>query len=447
MPPVLALVLAALILAPVGALAADLVVWWEKGFNPEEDAAIVEVIGAFEQKTGQQVELVLVPQDELPPKVEAALDSGSPPDLAFGNLLGAPAIRWAHEGRLVDLSATVAPVATMFDPGSLERWTRTDEQTGRRALYGLPVGRTGNNLHAWRSLLEEAGFTLDDIPGDWELFWAFWCDQVQPAVRKSLGRDDIWGIGQAMSAAATADTEILFRQFVDAYQADYVVSDGRLLIDDPEVRHRLVLAMTSFISIWRKGCTPPDSLRWTNLDNNKAFLAQRVVMTPNQTLSIPNTLRQDRPDDYYRNTRTIEWPLGPSGNSFPLAGWVYAAVVLKDGHNVPAALAFARFLVEEGWLAHYLNFSAERFIPPLPALLDQPFWLDTSDQHRMMAVMQLSERGLDHDYVAASGDWRHAKVSEEHVWAKAIRRVAAEGISPEQAVDEAIARIKQILAK
>ena len=301
-----------LMIAPLGAQSADLVVWWEQGFNPEEDAAIVEVIGAFEQKTGQQVELVLVQQDELPPKVQAALDGGSPPDLAFGNLLGAPAIRWAHEGRLVDLTATVAPVAAMFDPGSLERWTLTDEQTGRRALYGLPVGRTENNLHAWRSLLEKAGFTLDDIPDDWDQFWAFWCDQVQPAVRKALGRDAIWGIGQAMSAAATADTEILFRQFVDAYEANYVSSDGRLLLDDPEVRHRLILAMTSFTSIWRKGCTPPDSLSWTNLDNNKAFLAERVVMTANQTLSIPNTLRQDRPDDYHTNTRTIAWPLGPT---------------------------------------------------------------------------------------------------------------------------------------
>jgi multiple sugar transport system substrate-binding protein len=102
-----------------GARSADLVVWWEKGFNPEEDAAIAEVAGAFEQKTGNQVALVLVPQDELPLKVQAALDGGRPPDLAFGNLLGAPAIRWAHEGRLVDLAATVAPVAAMFDPVSL----------------------------------------------------------------------------------------------------------------------------------------------------------------------------------------------------------------------------------------------------------------------------------------------------------------------------------------
>ena len=47
----------------------------------------------------------------------------------------------------------------------------------------------------------------------------------------------------------------------------------------------------------------------------------------------------------------------------------------------------------------------------------------------------------------ASGDPRHLLVKREHVWAKAVHRVAADGISPEQAVDEAIARIKQILAE
>jgi multiple sugar transport system substrate-binding protein len=38
-------------------------------------------------------------------------------------------------------------------------------------------------------------------------------------------------------------------------------------------------------------------------------------------------------------------------------------------------------------------------------------------------------------------------VSGERVWAKAIHRVVADGITPEQAVDEAIARIKQMLSE
>jgi hypothetical protein len=38
---------AALIIASLGARAADLVVWWEMGSNPEEDAAVREIIAAF----------------------------------------------------------------------------------------------------------------------------------------------------------------------------------------------------------------------------------------------------------------------------------------------------------------------------------------------------------------------------------------------------------------
>jgi multiple sugar transport system substrate-binding protein len=38
-------------------------------------------------------------------------------------------------------------------------------------------------------------------------------------------------------------------------------------------------------------------------------------------------------------------------------------------------------------------------------------------------------------------------VARENVWGKAIHRVAAEGVSPEQAVDEAVARVKQILSQ
>ena len=81
------------------------------------------------------------------------------------------------------------------------------------------------------------------------------------------------------------------------------------------------------------------------------------------------------------------------------------------------------------------------------ALLEAPFWLDPSDPHRMRSSMQLLTRPRSYDYVVASGDWRRSQVEQERVWAKAIQRVVTEGISPEQAVDEAIARVKQILSE
>jgi multiple sugar transport system substrate-binding protein len=103
--------------------------------------------------------------------------------------------------------------------------------------------------------------------------------------------------------------------------------------------------------------------------------------------------------------------------------------------------------VAEGWLGHYLDFSGERMLPPMPKLLDAPFWLDPSDRHRMASVMQVSSRPLAHDFAQALGNWRLDVVWQEFTWAKAIHRVAADGITPEQAVDEAITRVKQILAE
>jgi hypothetical protein len=65
---------AMLAMIPLGAHAADLVVWWEEGLYPEEDKAAQGTIAAFEQKTGKDVELVLQPQAELTGKVRAAIE-------------------------------------------------------------------------------------------------------------------------------------------------------------------------------------------------------------------------------------------------------------------------------------------------------------------------------------------------------------------------------------
>ena len=164
----------------------------------------------------------------------------------------------------MDLTDIVGPFSNLFDPNQLDRAVVLNARTGQRALYGLPMGQISNYVHVWASLLERAGLSLDDIPKEWEPFWSFWCDQAQPAVRKALGRDDIWGIGRPMSVEAN-DTKDQFFQLVHAYEADYVTRDGRLVIDDPEVRQRLVRAIDAYTAIYRKGCTPPEFVdmgRW-----------------------------------------------------------------------------------------------------------------------------------------------------------------------------------------
>jgi multiple sugar transport system substrate-binding protein len=444
------LVAAALALTASAAQAADLVVWWEKGYDDQENEAVREIIATFEQETGKRVELDLPWYDDSQIKVQAAVEAGQPPDFLFGGGNTAYSFgQWAYEDRLVDLSDQILPFASLFDPDGLAFATLLNAKTGRRALYALPMGFATNHVHVWRSLLEQAGFTLDDIPSQWEAFWAFWCDRVQPAVRRVTGGDDIYGVGLAMSAKAN-DTRIQFEQFMQAYGANYVTREGKLIISDPEIRRRLIKTLESYTAIYRKGCTPPDSIDWTtsgNNNNNARFLARVVVMLPNDTLSVPNALKGERADDYYKNTATIAWPDGADGQPLAIRTDFVAATVFKAGGHVPLAKEFVRFLVEEGWLMHYLNFSGERMLPSVPKLLDQPFWLDPSDRHHMASAIQFPTRPRTYSYWVASGDPRHLVVNGELVWAKAVHRVAADGISPAQAVDEAIARIKEILSE
>src|SRR5450755_5107513 len=63
-----------------------LTVWWVKGFYKSEDDALFEAIKKYEQKSGVKVELSQYPIQDMIPKTVAALDSGTPPDVAYADV-------------------------------------------------------------------------------------------------------------------------------------------------------------------------------------------------------------------------------------------------------------------------------------------------------------------------------------------------------------------------
>jgi multiple sugar transport system substrate-binding protein len=73
--------------------------------------------------------------------------------------------------------------------------------------------------------------------------------------------------------------------------------------------------------------------------------------------------------------------------------------------------------------------------------------MDPGDLHRMATAMQALTQPRSYNYAVVSGEWWHQLVRGKGVWPKAIHRIVTDGITPEQAADEAIARIKQLLSK
>jgi multiple sugar transport system substrate-binding protein len=438
----------ALVLAPLSAPSADLVVWWDKAYYPQEDVALAALVRDFEQQSGVNIELVRYNDYEVPKKIEAAIVAGRPPDFlfnmepAFGQVA-----RWANEKRLVDLTDAIGGAADLFDKDLLDLAMFTIGGSGRSGIYALPTGRATVLLHVWLSLLERAGFRREDIPTEWGPFWAFWCDNVQPAVRKALGREDIWGIGAPMSAKSN-DTRWALLQFIHAYTADWPAPTGPSLLRDPAARAALIKGLASYTAIYKQGCTPPDSVDWTDTGNNQAFLAQRTVMTPNLSLSIATALKEARPDDYGRNAITIGWPHDAYGGTEHIIGINWWAVVFKDGGNTRAALQLVRFLAGGG-LERYLTDAGDRLLPPSRKLLEYPFWLDPTDPHRLRAAVQVAREphiygnyGLD-----LAEEARLERAGPLRAFSEAVHRVVVDGLTPEQAADELIAKIKAELGE
>src|SRR2546430_16430776 len=98
-----------------------LVVYWTKGFYPQEDKALDDMVAKFQQKTGVKVELSRYSPQESVPKAVAALDSGTPPDVAYGDVFDFQvAGKWAYEGQVEDLSDIPAPMKDKFMPNTHE---------------------------------------------------------------------------------------------------------------------------------------------------------------------------------------------------------------------------------------------------------------------------------------------------------------------------------------
>ncbi len=213
-------------------------VYWVKGFYKSEDDALLAAIKKFEQKTGVKVELSQYPVQDMIPKTVAALDSGTPPDVAFADVYDFQVTgKWAFDGKLEDITDVITPLKAQFAPNTVETTFLYNDKTKKKAYYAFPLKQQTMHIEYWIDMLQEAGFKESDIPTDWKGYWSFWCDKVQPAYRKKTG-SRVFATGFPMGVDSS-DSFYSFLTFMDAYNVKLVDDNGKLLVDDPKVKQGL----------------------------------------------------------------------------------------------------------------------------------------------------------------------------------------------------------------
>ena len=437
-------ILAAVLMGGVSAqaLAADLTIWWNKSYYPEEDKQFDKIVTDFEKEKNLDIEYSFYTNEDVPRKVLAALTAGEPPDLSYGFLFDLQhTARWAYEDILVDVSDVVDEIRPHLLPSAAQAVNLLNGKTGQRSTYAMPVAQQIEHIHVWKDLADQAGLDLASIPKTWNENWDWWCKTAQPAVRKATGDRAKFGVGQPMSSNSS-DTIFAYMMFLNAYDVKIADENGKLLVDDPKNREGMIKALESYTKPFKDRCVPPGSVNWGDADNNVNFLNKITLMTPNPSLSIPASQKNPNPENYNKNMITIEWPDKPDGRPIEYIASIKTAVIFKQGKNPAGAKEFMRFLLRPDNLGPYLENSLARWFPVDQRLIETPFWKDTSDPHKVVEVRQYTQR--------PQTPWPHVfnhkliQVNAENSWGKAVTRIVLESWTAEKAADELIARIKQV---
>ena len=429
-----------------------LTVWWVKGFYQAEDQALFEAIKKFEAKYKNiKVELSQYPIQDTIPKTVSALDSGSPPDVAYSDVFDFQVTaKWAYDGKLEDISKLIDPIRSKFEPRALSTTFLFNNQTQSRAYYAYPIKQQTMHIQYWKDMLTDAGLKESDIPTNWKDYWNFWCEKVQTGYRQKTGNRG-FGIGMPMGVDSS-DSFFSFLTFMDAYNIKLVNDSGKVLVDDPAVRKGLIDALTDYTAVYAKGCTPPSSTSWKDPDNNVAFHNKTTVMTHNATISIAakwlddmnNTTlteaqRATAKANYTEKIATAGFPNKPDGSKMTYRAAVKTGVIFKDAKNKDAAKKFVAFILDESNLQPYVEGSLGRWFPVQLKSQQSPFW--KADAHRTAVYNQFMAGTTPFEFTK---NFKFTVLNNENVWAKAMNRILNEKVPVDKAVDELIARIKTV---
>jgi len=177
-------------------------------------------------------------------------------------------------------------------------------------------------------------------------------------------------------------------------------------------------------------------------------------MTPNPSVSIPAHHYFNAPDNYFNKSATIEWPDGPDGRKPTYMIAVKTVLFPKDSTNKNPELAkdFVKFVVDAKRFTEYIKGANGRWFPAFKDVAADPFFSrgqvgkgGEKDPHLPTVTkiyLERNTRVFDHWKTPAN-----SQVYAENVWGKAMTRINVDKWSPEKAADEAIARVKTIVAQ
>src|SRR5262245_41128596 len=300
-------------------------IWLFKSFVTAGNDILAKQVENWAAERKVQVETDWATFGDREQKFVAAIEAGNPPDMAEMNYQG-PA---RYKPALRDVSKLAKDIANARG-GLLPFAERVVNINGQ--YFGVVRLAFPGGLFVRKDLLDAKGVKL---PKTYDP------DVVQMAQKCQDPSKDLWGLGQTLNRCD--DGNGYMQNILWDYGGGVWDKDGKPALGTSFKKQNLEALQFSIDTIQKYKIQPPGVMGWTDVSNNEAYMAGKLVSTNNGASLYYAMVAKKHP--LAEKTQVILTPGGPAG-SFVFAG-TYNWGIFNKSKNVELCEDLIRWVEDE----------------------------------------------------------------------------------------------------
>jgi ABC-type glycerol-3-phosphate transport system substrate-binding protein len=393
-------------------------VWLFKSFVTASNDILAKQVEAWGAERKVQVDMDWATFGDREQKFVAAIEAGNPPDMGEMNYLGPT----RYKAALRDVSKLAKDIASARG-GILPFAERATNVGGQ--FYGVARLTFPGGFFVRKDLLDAKGVKL---PKTYDP------EVIEMAKKCQDPAKDIWGFGQTLNRSD--DGNGFLNNILLDYGGGVWDKDGKPALGTSFLKQNLAALQFSVDTVQKYKIQPPGVMSWTDVHNNEAFIAGKLVSTNNGASLYYGLVSKKNP--IAEKTLVIQTPGGPAG-SFVLAG-AYSMGIFNKTKNVELCEDLIRWIEDEKRFDEFRNASIGQAGPVYKVRAESPYWKsDPNFEGMMQNVLRGVWIGYPGPVTAAA-----VEVQAQYILCDMAGRVVVGGLSPEAALKEAHARVEEI---
>jgi multiple sugar transport system substrate-binding protein len=393
-------------------------VWLFKSFVTAANDVLTRHIEAWAKERSVELELDWATFGDREQKFVAAIEAGNPPDMAEMNLYGP----MRYKAALRDVSKLATEVAAARG-GLLPFAERAMQLDGKF----LAVGRYSMTTVFFirKDIMEAKGLKPPKVYDP---------DVVEFARKAQDPGQDLWGFGQTLNRSDDGDG--FMSNILWDYGGGVWDKDGKPALATSFLKPNLAALQFAVDTIQKHKVQPPGVMGWTDVSNNEAYMAGKLVTT-NNGASLYYAM-VNRKHELAPKTLLVLTPGGPAG-SF-VGSSCYNWAVFQKTQRADLCEDLIRWVEDEKRFAEYVNASTGQAGPVYKGRVDNPYWKsDPNFDAILQNILRCVNIGYPGPMTPAA-----AEVQGQKILTDMAGRVVVGGLTAEQALKEAHGRVEEI---